>query len=164
MSIFLGVYPPIHRLTDMYIPRFSNYTHTHANTHIIIIIIYSLRDFCIRLSWWSFTEVWVWTSLLSSPGLFSVCCLFSIMLECLHSPPTFRSSNPFNNPLITVTKAPVTIGIMVIFMFHRFFRFPSKVEVLILLFTFFQFYSVVSRDSKVHSFANSLLFFFCRLL
>ena len=33
-----------------------------------------------------------------------------------------------------------------------------KVEVLILLFTFFQFYSVVSRDSKVDNFANSLLF------
>ena len=44
-----------------------------------------------------------------------------------------------------------------------FFQFPSKVQVLILLFTFFQFYSVVSRDSKVDNFANSLFFFFCRL-
>ena len=49
-------------------------------------------------------------------------------------------------------------------MFHSFFQFPSKVEVLILLFTFFQFYSVVSRDSKVDYFANSLLFFFLLLL
>ena len=37
-------------------------------------------------------------------------------------------------------------------MFQNFF----KVEVLILHFTFFQFYSVVSRDSKVDNFANSL--------
>ena len=37
-----------------------------------------------------------------------------------------------------------------------FFSIPSKVEVLILLFTFFQFYSVVSRDSKVDYFASSL--------
>ena len=33
------------------------------------------------------------------------------------------------------------------------------VEVLILLFTFFQFYSVVSRDCKVHNFASSLFLF-----
>ena len=42
--------------------------------------------------------------------------------------------------------------------FHvpQLFQFSSKVEVLILLFTFFQFYSVVSRNSKVDNFANSL--------
>ena len=41
--------------------------------------------------------------------------------------------------------------------FHvpQFFQFPSKVEVLILLFTFFQINSVVSWKSKVHNFANS---------
>ena len=38
----------------------------------------------------------------------------------------------------------------------QFFQFPSKVHVLIFLFTFFQFYSVVSRDSKVHNLASSL--------
>ena len=40
-------------------------------------------------------------------------------------------------------------------MFHSFFQFPCKVEVLILFFTFFQLYSVVSRDSKVDNFTNS---------
>ena len=42
--------------------------------------------------------------------------------------------------------------------FHvpRFFQFPSKVKVFILLFTFFQFYSVVSWDSKVHNSAGYL--------
>ena len=40
------------------------------------------------------------------------------------------------------------------------FQFSSKVEVLILLFTFFWFYSVVNRHSKVDNFANSLFFFF----
>ena len=43
----------------------------------------------------------------------------------------------------------------------QFFQFPSKVEVLILLFTFFQFYCVVSWDSTVYNFAN---YFFCWLL
>ena len=79
-------------------------------------------------------------------------------------PPTSKSSSPLSNPLVTVPNAPVTIGIIVTCMFHSFFQFPSKVEVLILLFTFFQFYSVVSRDSKVHNFACSLFFFFFFLL
>ena len=33
---------------------------------------------------------------------------------------TSESSRPFNNPLVTVPKAPITIGIIVTFMFHRF--------------------------------------------
>ena len=74
--------------------------------------------------------------------------------------PTSKSSNPFNNPLVTVPKSPITIGIIVTCMFHSFFQFPIKVEVLILLFTFFQVYTVVSRDSKVYNFANCLFFFF----
>ena len=41
-------------------------------------------------------------------------------------------------------------------MFYSFFQFPSKVEVFIFLFPFFQFYSMVSRDGKVHNSASSL--------
>ena len=70
-------------------------------------------------------------------------------------PLTSKSSSPFSNPLVTVPNALITIGIFVTCMFHSFFQFSSKVEVLIFLFTFFQFYSVVSRDSKVNYFANS---------
>ena len=69
--------------------------------------------------------------------------------------PTSKSSSPFSNPLVTVPNAPITIGIIVTCMFHSFFQFPSKVEVVILLFTFFQFYSVASRDSKV----DNILFY-----
>ena len=46
----------------------------------IIIIIYSLRVFHISFSWWSFTGVWVTSSLLKTPRLFSVFWLFSEML------------------------------------------------------------------------------------
>ena len=74
-------------------------------------------------------------------------------------PPTSKSSSPFSNPLVTVPNALITVGIIVTCMFHSIFQFPSKVEVLILLFTFFQFYSVVSRDSKIDYFASSLFFF-----
>ena len=37
-------------------------------------------------------------------------------------PPTSKSSRPFNNPLVIVPKAPITSGIIVTFMFHRFFN------------------------------------------
>ena len=52
-------------------------------------------------------------------------------------PPTSKSSRNFNNSLVTVTKALITIGIIVTFMFHSFsvpkqgrgtyssFHFPS---------------------------------------
>ena len=49
-------------------------------------------------------------------------------------------TSPFNNLLVTVPRAPITIGITVTFMFHSFFQFPSKVKVLIL---FFQFLSIL---------------------
>ena len=34
--------------------------------------------------------------------------------------PTSKSSKPFNNPLVTVPKAPITIGMVVTFRFHSF--------------------------------------------
>ena len=37
-------------------------------------------------------------------------------------PPTSKSASPFNNPLVTVPKAPIAIGIIVTFMFHSFFN------------------------------------------
>ena len=52
-----------------------------------------------------------------------------------------RSLSLCTNPLVTVSRAPITFGINVTFMFHFFS--PSKVPVLILLLGFFQFYSVI---------------------
>ena len=40
-------------------------------------------------------------------------------------PPTSKSSSSFSNPLVTVPKAPVTIGIIVTRMFHSLFFFNS---------------------------------------
>ena len=37
-------------------------------------------------------------------------------------PPTSKSSRPFNNPLVIVPKAPITIGTIVTFMFDSFFN------------------------------------------
>ena len=37
-------------------------------------------------------------------------------------PPTSKSSRPFNNPLVIVPKAPITIGTIVTFMFQSLFN------------------------------------------
>ena len=37
-------------------------------------------------------------------------------------PSTSKSSNPFNNPLVTVPKVPITIGIIATCMFYSFFN------------------------------------------
>ena len=37
-------------------------------------------------------------------------------------PPTSNSSSPFSNPLVTVPKAPITIGIIVTCVFYSFFN------------------------------------------
>ena len=65
---------------------------------------------------------------------------------------TSKSSSPFNNPFVTLPKAPITIGIIVTFMFHSFFNSLAR------YLSFFSNYSVVSRDSKVDPFARSLFF------
>ena len=38
------------------------------------------------------------------------------------SPPTSKSSRPFNNPLVIVPKAPITIDTIITFIFHSFFN------------------------------------------
>ena len=63
-----------------------------------------------------------------------------------------KSSSTCINHLVTVPRGPITNGITVTFMFLSFFN------VLIPLFAFFQFYSVVvGRDSKIHNSASWLL-------
>ena len=79
---------------------------------------------------------------------------------------TSKSSSLFSNPLVTVPNTPIPIGIIVTCMFHSFFNSLSRLKYFsstflrrkYLLFRLFQFYSVVSRDSKVDYFANSLFF------
>ena len=40
--------------------------------------------------------------------------------------PTSKFSSLFNNPLVTIPNAPITIGIIVTCMFHSFFSIPSQ--------------------------------------
>ena len=129
---------------------------------IIIIIIITIIIFLIHtsVSWLFSTGVWVTTSLLKSPGT-----LLSILADLNNAvvwmvstrPLNSKSTSPCTKPLVTVPSTPDTTGITVVFMFHFFFQFSSKVQVLISLFAFFQFYSVASRDGKFLYLAGSFL-------
>ena len=57
---------------------------------------------------------------------------------------------------VILPKAPITIGIIVTFMFHWFFNSLARSRLLIFLYTFLQIYSVVRQDRKVYNFAYSL--------
>ena len=48
-------------------------------------------------------------------------------------PPISKSSRPFNNPLVTVPNAPITIGTIVNFMFHGFFIFLARSRYFIII-------------------------------
>ena len=53
-------------------------------------------------------------------------------------PPTSKSSRPFNDPLVIVPNAPITIGTNVTFMFHSFFNSLARSR-------YFSFFSLSSR-------------------
>ena len=59
-----------------------------------------------------------------SRTLLSILAVLSNALVRMVSPysPTSKSFSPFNNPLVIVPKAPITIGTIVTFMFHSYFN------------------------------------------
>ena len=59
-----------------------------------------------------------------SGTLLSILAVFNNAVVWMVStrPLTYKSSSPFSNPLVTVPNAPITIGIIVTFMFHSFFN------------------------------------------
>ena len=54
--------------------------------------------------------------------------------------PTSKSFSPSSNSLVTVPKAPITIGIIVTSMFHSFFQFSRNFEVFILHYYYYYYY------------------------
>ena len=84
-----------------------------------------------------------------SETLLSILAVLNNAVVLMVFTPNYKSPSPFKNPLLTVPKAPIRIGIIVTLI--------SKFEVLILFFIFFKFYFMVNRDSKVYNFASSFL-------
>ena len=77
-------------------------------------------------------------------------------------PPTSKSSKPFDNPLVTVPKAPITISIIVTFMFHSFFNFLARSRYLSLFSHSFSF--ILWSAGTAKSTILQILFFFFFLL
>ena len=138
----------------------------------LLLLFYPFESFQTSVSRWFLTEVLVKTSLLKFPGFFSVCWSiltmpwfgWSLLILLFISLPV-----PKHQSLGDCTKSTNYDR------YHRhchvpqFFQFSRKVEVLILLFAFFQFYPVVSRNRKFSFFFFFFFFFgyfsfYCRSL
>ena len=88
-----------------------------------------------------------------SRTLLSILAVFNNAVVWMVStqPPTSKSSRPFNNPLVTVPKAPITIGIIVTFMFHSFFNSLARSRYLSLFshsFSSHSFFAIIIIISK----------------
>ena len=129
-----------------------------------IIIIYSFRVFHISVSWW-FSH---WSlSDSKSPQVsrtrLRILAVLSNAVVWIVStrPPTSKSSRPFNNLLVIVPKAPITIGTIVTFMFHSFFNSLARSRYLSFFSLSFRFilWSAGTAKSTILQ-----ILFFCGLL
>ena len=73
-------------------------------------------------------------------------------------PPTSKSSRPFNNPLVTVPKAPITIALIATFMLHNFFNSLARSRYLAFFSHSFSFILWSAETAK--STILQILFFF----
>ena len=73
-------------------------------------------------------------------------------------PPISKSSRPFNNPLVIVPHAPITIGTIVTFMFHSFFNSLARSRYLSFFSLSFRFILWSTETAK--STILQILFFF----
>ena len=75
--------------------------------------------------------------------------------------PTSKSSSHFNNPLVTVPKAPIIIGIIVTCMFHSFFNSLARSRYL----SFFSHsFSFILWSARIAKSTILQILFFCWLL
>ena len=76
-------------------------------------------------------------------------------------PPTSKSSSPFNNPLVTVLEATITIGIIVTFRFYSFFNSLARLRYL----SFFSLsFSFILWSAGIAKSTILQVLFFCWLL
>ena len=103
-SRYILILPLIHLHYYFYYLLFESFSHQRS----LMIFQWSLSDS---------------TSSQVSRTLLSILAVLNNIVVCIFSTnsPIFNSSSSFNNTLVTVPKAPITIGIIVTFMFHSFF-------------------------------------------
>ena len=105
---------------------------------------------------------------LVSKTLLSILAVFNNAVVWMVStrPPTSKSFRPFNNPLVTVPKAPIKIGIIVTFMFHSSFNSPARSSYLSLFSNSFSFIllSAGTAKSTILQILFFLFFFFLLII
>ena len=81
-------------------------------------------------------------------------------------PPISKSSRPFNNPLVIVPKAPITIGTIVTFMFHSFFNSLARSRYLSFFSLSFRFilWSAGTANSTILQIFFFFFFFFLLII
>ena len=82
----------------------------------------------------------------------------AVVLMVTARPLTSKSSSPFNNPFVSVPKAPSTIGIIVTFMFHSFVNSLAKLRYL--SFFSYSFSFILWSAGTAKSTILQVLFFF----
>ena len=94
-----------------------------------------------------------------SRTLFSILAVFNNAVVWMVStqPSTSKSSRPFNNLLVTVPKAPITIGIISIFMFHSFFNYLARSRYLSLFSHSFSFILWSAKSTILQIFFSLLI-------
>ena len=76
--------------------------------------------------------------------------------------PTSKSFGPFKNPLLTVQKVPITVGIIVTFMSHNFFNSLARSRYL--SFISYSFSFILWSDGTTKSVVLQIFFFFFLLI
>ena len=134
----------------------------------IIIIIYSLRVFPIRFSWW-FLSWWLLSEnkspqvsriLLSILGVLSNAVIWIVSTR----PPSSKSSGPFNNTLVIAPKAQITIGTIVTFMLHSFFNSLARSRYLFFFSHSFSFilWSAGTAKSTILHYYYYYYYYYCK--
>ena len=105
---------------------------------------------------WSLSDV---KSPQVSRTLFSILAVLNNAVVWMVStrPSTSKSSSPFNNPLVIVPKAPITISIIVTFMFHSVFNSLARSRYLSFFSHSFSFFLWSAATAKSKNF--QVLFF-----
>ena len=133
-----------------------------ADFLFIIIIIYSFRVFphqCYLMGFhWSLSESKSPQVSRTSLRILAVHCNIVVWIVSTRRP-TSKSSRPFDNPLVIVPNAPITIGTIVTLMFYSFFNSLSKLRYLSFCSIFFQIYPPGQQNRQFCKFSFFFFFF-----
>ena len=154
--------------TQVFIPfiRFLLYSLVSSSVHVLLK--FSFQNFSIISTFW-WCQILIFSSSFKSPQvsrtLLSILAILSNAVIWIVSirPLTSKSSRPFNNPLVIVSKAPITIGTIVTFVFHSFFSSLAKSRYLSFFSHSFSFI-LWSAGTAKSTILQILLFFFLLII